>query len=588
MIRWRYILPRVLIVVAIIFTLRYVLSPLVQYVTTKSLQAATGLDLQLAGVDVEVFPLRLHYADIQVADPGTISRNGESVKIASATAVQVTLDSAALLHRRYVVKDARVSGLQFDATGRFRGSEEAVEQPSLSRSSAAVRWLSDLLSSTAENAKSEHDALAASSETLRRGDQIRRRWKMEYESLARRAAELEVAIKEVQQTAQGVDNPLRDWPRVDKTLNRTKEIQQELATVRKALDSLPADSRADLLTLDRARQEDIERIRQLRPLDLTAADTLGSELLTDQITKQIQQVRDYLDTGRQMSQWTPVESTARRQRGEVIDLSRKKQLPSFLIRRCEVSGVITADNRAYQLAGILENVTPQASLRNEPMRAKLKLQGEQTVRLEYVRDDQSQTAHEMLTIHWPEVEAVAVRLGSTDVMDLDLHQGRMELWVQIDVCGEEIAGRLVSRRTGVHIDSQVTPMIAETQMFHAFRNTVGNVDRVDVDADFKGSWNDLDLVVKTNLTGLFKTAVRDATARQTDVLRAQMESEVDRLYAGQVTFLQNWLAGQHSSTYELLAKADDAVQKVSRQVLSESSNADAYLGRLRGSRAGLQ
>src|SRR5690606_37092783 len=262
------------------------------------------------------------------------------------------------------------------------------------------------------------ESLAASSETLRRGDQIRRRWKAEYSMLADRATELEAAIKQVQQTAKGIENPLRDWPQIDATLNQAKEIQQELLQVRKTLAEMPAQFQADLLTMERAKQADLQRVRDALPFDPSAGDELGPGLLLQVVKAQLNQLRGYLDTGRNLSRWTVVKPRVERQRGEHIQLVA--QQPSLLVRHCELSGLLRSGGKPYELTGILENLTPQVKLRRDPLRARLRLQGEETVRLEYVRDDSAEIAHELLTMHWPEIKAPTVRLGSSENVKLSV------------------------------------------------------------------------------------------------------------------------------------------------------------------------
>ncbi len=276
MIRWSYVLPRVAMVVAMVVGLRYVLSPLIGYVVIQSIQAATGAKVDLATVEVGFFPPRLQGTHIQIANP---RQNKELRNLASAQAVELSIDGDALLRRRYVISTARISGLAIDSDRLSSGHLEPVEQSEAAEPSMAMQWLSAIFGSATDAAQDKLDALAESSETLRRGDQIRRRWKSEYAMLAGRAAELEVAIKEVQQTAKGIENPLRDWPRIDATLTQARDIQQELVLVRKSLDEMPAQFQADLLTMERAKQADLQRAREALPFDLSPGEELGPGLL---------------------------------------------------------------------------------------------------------------------------------------------------------------------------------------------------------------------------------------------------------------------------------------------------------------------
>jgi len=334
--------------------------------------------------------------------------------------------------------------------------------------------------------------------------------------------------------------------------------------------------------MEKAKQADLKRAREALPFDLADGEKLGPELLAQAIRNQINTMRGYLDTGREVSQWTVAKPKAERFRGEEIDLEKGNHLPSLLVRRCEVAGALRADGQQYTLAGILENLTPQSKLLRDPMRARIRLQGDQLIRLDYVRDNSGDIAQEMLTMHWPEIKAPTMRLGSKDSLDLDIRDGKMELWVQLNTTGDQIEGRLVSRRLGTRIELGGSDKVTRTPMFTTLQNSLASVDRIEVDANFVGTWKDPEVKISSNLTEVLKTGIRDATTGQIAATRQKMESEVNRVYTDQMGELQSWLASQQVKTSELLAKADNTVQDISRKVMSETNKADAYLGRLRG------
>lgn len=585
MIRWRYILPRLAVVATAILALRYLISPVMGYVTAQSLHRATGVQVQSGEAQLGLFPLRLQYNDVQVQWP----RHGKTGRgDTTAQSVELSVDGGALMRRRYVVRDAHINGLNLNVTDLGSGQLQLPEQPPGAVPSAAMRWLAGLFHLVTDAGKEQAGAVAASSESLRRGDQVRRRWKGEYALLARRSEELEAAIEQMQQTATGVENPLRDWRRLDVTLSKAKSIQQELALVRKSLDEMAAEFQADLVTMERARQADLQRASEALPLDLAASDTLGSGLLLPTVKAQIDHVRGYLDFIRELSQCRVDHPQGQRHRGEIIDLTPKTQLPTVLVRRCEISGLLSGDGHTYQMTGILENLTPQAKLRDQPLRARLRLQGEQTIRMQYVRDDSAAVPHESLTMHWPEVDGRVLRLQSADSLDLEIRGGRLELWVQLDSHGDQMTGRLVSRRVDTNVGLQAPEQVTATAMFASLQRSLAVVDRIEIDAEFKGHADDLEVTLSTNLSGVLKSGVREATAGHIAATRAAMQAEIDQLYAAQLTELQQWWVAQRTQTNEALAKADDKVQEISRKVLSETGSADTYIGRLRSNANNLQ
>lgn len=579
MIRWSYVIPRLMAVVVILLLVTYGLSPLAHRLTVSTLQTLTGAKVDLERVDVGLFPPRLLYHNLALANP---SGDKSMSNIASAESVELQIDGRELLSRRYVVRNARVAGLQFDSdrltTGHWDADPDAAEADS---PSFIGNWISERLDSLGDAAEDKLDRWVDESETRRRADQIRRRWKMEYEVLSKRAADLETAIRDIQETAKGIDNPLRDFPRVEATLNQAKSIQDELVSVRAKLESLPEQVRLDLQSMEKAKEKDRVRVRELVPFDMADGVELGSGLIRETVRLQLARARGYLDTGREVSKWTVSQPKVERSRGEAIDLDPRPELPTVLISRCEIAGQLRSGGKPYQLTGILENLTPQPKLREQPLRARLLLDGEQVVKVNYTRDDSTAEAAESLSLHWPTADAPTIRLGSNDTIDLDIRDGRIEWWVELQTQGEQLRGRVVSRRVDTRIELDAPERISRTAMFASLQGTLASIDQVQVEATLTGTWKEPEFAIQTNLTEILQTGVRDAAQRQLVDTRKRLESELEQAYAEQMRELEDWLASQQTKANELIAKANQTVQEAQGKILAETQKADAYLGRLR-------
>lgn len=579
MIRWSYVLPRLVAVVAILLFVTYGLSPLAHRLTVGMLQTLTGAKVDLEHVDVGLFPPRLLYRNLALANP---SGDKSMSNIASAEKIDLQIDGRELLRRRYVVSDARITGLQFDSDRLTAGhlvadpDSAAADEPSV-----IGNWISTWFDSVGDAAEDKLTQWVDESETRRRADQIRRRWKTEYELLSKRAADMETAIRDIQETAKGIDNPLRDFPRVEATLNQAKGIQDELVSVRAKLESMPEQVRLDLQSLEKAKEKDRVRVRELVPFDMAEGVELGTGLIRETVRIQLARARGYLDTGREVSKWTVTKPKIERSRGEVIDLDPRPEPPAMLISRCEIAGQLRSGGKPYQLTGILENLTPQPKLREQPLRARLRLDGEQVVKVNYTRDDSSAEVTESLSLHWPTADAPTIRLGSNDTIDLDIRDGRIEWWVELQTQGEQLRGRLVSRRVDTRIDLDAPERISRSVMFTSLQGTLASIDQVQVEATLTGTWQDPEVAIQTNLTEILKTGVREAAQQQLVDTRKRLESELDQAYAKQLRELQDWLASQQTQANELVAKANRTVQEAQGKIVAETQKADAYLGRLR-------
>lgn len=577
MIRWRFVLTRLIVIVGVVMLLRWGLGPVVSYVAIRGLESMTGAKVEIAQTRVGLFPPRVQFAEVHIADP----REDKEMRDAFyADTIDLVIDGEALMQRRWVAHQGKVTGLQIGARRTHSGHIE--EAPDfIDPSSSGPSMLSRLVGATTDRLSQQADAAMGELETVRRSKEIRARWEKEYKSLVLQARNLETQIREVRDRASGIDNPLRDIPEFERTLAQARQTRNDLHSVHKVIDSLPQRLQADLASLDEAKRIDIAKVDRYVPGDLNNTSDFGIELMADAVRAQIQQVRSYLESGRALANYTVVAPKNQRIRGQTYKLDPFSK-PNVMIRQCEIGGVMRADGNVYAMTGILENLSPTPQLLDEPTRARLRLEGPEILRVEYSRDRRNHGDVDLLTIHWPEMKAKPVRLGNEDEAGISIDGGQRELWVQIRTEGKRIEGRMVSKQTDVRMDLSIDPKFASSAAAKSLRKSLAAVDQIEIDAGFSGTWKDIDLNLNTNLGQILSRASQAAIDGQIRDTKAKLATRVNEAHLEQTQALQQWLGSQQREARSLLASADKSIEEMSQKVLSEVGNADAYLGRLRG------
>lgn len=579
MIRWSFVLTRLIIVVAIIMLLRWGLGPVASYVTIKGFESATGAKVEIGSAHVGLFPPSISYSDFRVADP----RKGKQMEdMFRAESIELVIDGDAMLHRRWVVRDGKITGLEIGADRDSSGHYEDEQEEAAPSPSDAPSFLTRMIAATTDSLSAEASALTENLETVRRSREIRDRWESEYDSLVVRARNLEKQIRSVRDEARGIDNPLRDWPQLQRTLEQAKQARNELMAVRQAIDTLPEQLQSDLASLDEAKKIDMQKVNQFVPGDLQNGDDFGIDMLKFAVQKQIDQIREYLDGGRTIANYTVVAPESERSRGEDFDLLGDAQLSALLVRRCEVGGLMRANGKMYTLKGIVENLTPTPELLREPTLVKFQLDGPDVVRVEYAVDRRRGADVDLLTLHWPQMEAKPLRLGSQHEAGIKISGGQRELWVQLRSEGENVEGRFVSKQTGLQMKLAVDSKFEKSAAVQSLQSSLDAVDRIEIDANFSGQWNDLALKMHTNLGQVFRRATQDAVNDQIVASKQKLQEQVDKAHLEQTLALREWLTSQQSEARSLLASADKSIEEMSQKVMSEVGDADVYLGKLRG------
>lgn len=577
MIRWRFVLTRLLIVIAVLALLRWGMGPVAQYVTIRGLETATGSKVDIKNTQVGLFPPSIHFSDVRVTDP----RDGKEMRDAlRAKSINLVMDGDALLRRRWIAKQGIISGIEIGAQRVTSGRLSRLETDTSDDNNTGPT-LDHLIGASKQRLTDEAKTVLLDLETIKCSQQIRSKWEADYQTLVVRAKNLEDQIRGVRDQARVVENPLRDLPELQRTLARARNARSELSSVHRAIDSLPSRLQADLVRLDQAKQIDLEKVDQYLPGDLASSGELGIEMLGDTVREQIQQVRSYLDGGRTLANYTVMAPESVRIRGVDHELTAQPA-PGLLLRHCEVSGILRVGEQSYKMRGFLKNVTPNPEKLDEPSRVSLRLEGPEVIRAEYVRDRRKDAEVDLLTLHWPEIKPQPVLIGKDGETSIQVTGGQRELWVQIKTEGDQMEGRLVSKQTGVSLDLMAPAKFANSAAAESLRESLSFVDRIEMDARFTGTWRDLDLKLSSNLGQVLRRAGEDAIAKQVADAKRQLAITIHQEHANQSLALQQWLGSRQNEAQSLLANAEKFTDEMGRKLQNEVGDADAYLGKLRG------
>ncbi|MCC9655390.1 TIGR03545 family protein [Rhodopirellula halodulae] len=576
MIRWRFLLTRLIVVATILMLLFWGLGPMASYITVRGLEASTGAKAEIGATRVALFPPQIQFDDVRVADP----RDDKEFRNAfQADSINFVIDGDALLRRRWVIDQGSIAGLQIGTTRDSSGHLDQTIEDEIESSGPSM--IEQLLSSATDGLSDRAEALGKDLETVRTGKQIRERWKNEYERLVRETKTLEQRVETIREAASGIDNPLRDWPELQRTLAEAEKVREQLIQLRQSMNAMPEEMRNDLARLEQAKQKDLDKVDAFVPGDLSESKNFGVDLVSAEIRRSLNQLRDYLENGRTLANYTVVAPDTERVRGEDYDFLGGNRRPELMVRHCDVSGTMRADGKVFTLSGVVENMTPTPELLADPTRARLRLEGPETVDVDYVRDRRQGDQLDRLTLHWPEMNADPIRLGRGKDVGIAIAGGVREVWVQLASRGEHLEGRLVSKQSGVNMRVDVKGDAGASAAAIQMNQSLANVDQVEIDAEFEGTWKDIDLKLNTNLGDVFNNAARTAIASQMEASKAKVAAQVNEAHREQMLELNEWMLAQQNQAQSLLARADKSVEELSRKILNEINGADQYLGKLK-------
>ena len=383
MLNWTYFAPRLTLAGLLWAFLAFAVDPLLCRGVRSSLAAAGG---DVTTVRTACFPPRLEVTGGFLAD-GLDAGNGHD--LAAFDRLTCDLDGCELLHGRFLVDEATLTGVRFDAPAR---GDRPGELPPLfpdwsvfDDADPAGRAADDVVddgngAGLGEFVGSLVDDLAAVAdpralETVRLAERLRGGWRVRFAELEGRSKELERGVRAVRDRVRGAGgvaagDPLRQAREYAASVERVRALLAEIQSLKEEMPALAARARADLTELNAAKERDLaeaRRVVRMRDLDpgLVARDLLGRELsmTLDTVLGYAGWLRGTLHRGRFPD--------PTRSRGETVLFPALVERPRLHVRRMTVAGELPAGGRVVPFTGTVTGLTDDPALLGEPAVTRL-------------------------------------------------------------------------------------------------------------------------------------------------------------------------------------------------------------------------
>ena len=117
MIRWRYLLPRLVLLGIVLGLIGLGLDPLVRWALISTGQSMTGAKVEIGSLETAPMATVVTLGDLRVADPRDPMKNLFEIE-----RLALDLDAAALLRRKFIVDTARIDGIRVGTSRETSGA----------------------------------------------------------------------------------------------------------------------------------------------------------------------------------------------------------------------------------------------------------------------------------------------------------------------------------------------------------------------------------------------------------------------------------------------------------------------------------
>lgn len=547
-VRWKFVLPRLAFVLLLGLLFRFGLDPALKWAIVSTGQSSVGAKVELADVETSLRDGQIVLRQLAIANPRSPLRN-----LMQAERAHLFLDVNALLHKRFVIRDGTISGLQFDTDRKTSG--ELVETPEEENSEGSM--LSPWLESGNQFASNWFDELAGrldtdladQLETPRVAKELEERWPQQYRDMRGRVKEIEQSIKELEKTLREVrKNPLRHIEKIGQLQQQLVAMQSNLQTLQKQIEQLPRQAEADRQAIRVARQNDEQFLRQKFAIADLDGEGLSETLLGETVNRRLTSALEWVSWARRQIPARGMKSQTVRTRGTNVIFGKAQ--PRYLVEKLQLEGEARLGGEPLQIMGTLTGATSEPHLWADPMRISLKGSGATTLSLVATLDRREAVAVDHLQFSCPQLAMPGRTLGNSEKLAIEIASGRASIEIDLTLTENQLAGQIVFSQPAIHM-TVGAGSTKNRRLTAAIEKALASVSQVDAQVTLAGTISKPQVSLESDfgpqLAAGINTAVQQLIQERGEALLAKTQAKVDKQ-------LQRLEQARQEAQQELLAK----------------------------------
>jgi uncharacterized protein (TIGR03545 family) len=517
---------------------------------------------------------------LTVANPDNLMQN-----LVEVSAFRLNVDAGQAVYKKLIVDEMALEGIRLNTDRKtkakaYKPKEKATDGTSSPASGEDSGAKSEFSFASGLDIKSPEDILKSEKlETLEAVESSKihlQELKVKWEEKIKNELSPQ-AIEEIKQRIMELKDKAKK-PDLGNIQGLTGEFQAIRDDIQGKLDSIPklkedlkkdiAQSKKMVADLKSLPQKDFDRLKKKYSLSAEGGGNLVGTLLKgpvkeklDKFWKYYRMVSPYLSGGGKKE--ATAEETYVRGKGVWIPFGQKSRLPDFLVRHASLS----MDLFDTKIAGNLQDLSDNQKVYGKP--AVLNFLSKEDDRfdqfsLQMKLDRTKAEAQDSIN---GEVRALKLeKMEAGDGMMID--KGSANLSGVFRIVGEnQVAGTLQANL------SQLALSISEKEgdvIFNSVAKALGDVREFMVDVSIKGTMDDYELDINSNLNNIISGAVKNLVADKAKEFESSLKASIGEATLGPLGDLQGLLGGV-SGNGKLLESGESSLKDLLKQAVGGSS-----------------
>jgi uncharacterized protein (TIGR03545 family) len=547
MIRWGYLIPRLVLAAALAAFLTYGLAPLVRWAAVTYGSRALGAKIEIDSLELSLARVNAKLCGVQVANPSSPAKN-----LFRASHLQLDLDRDALLQHRLVVREGRISGLRIDAP---RDTSGALDWPDSTepahewdRAAFCRQWLLPIAGRLREDLESDLVTPGLCRELAERWPNEYRRLESEIDTLKDRGAKLKELVREIRE-AKSIPDP-----------QRIEHVAGEIEGIRGQLEGLPGDVRRlrdqvkqDAVSIQEGRDHDVAVLRSKLDIQSLNGESLSQYLLSGEQAARVQELLAWVEWTRNCIPRRREFVQPQRFRGRIVRFGDARPLPEVVFERLALDGEFRHDGELVPFTGTVTGVTNRPAVYGQPAVVDVKTGPDAPLHVHAVLDRTGRIPHDRLVIDLPHWKMPARQLGDPQQFALTLEPGQAAVRLEIDLRDDELAGQLAFVQQSVQLETTLANAYGGETLKTRLNQALAHVTQLNVTVDLSGTLRRPRTRLHSDLGPQIAGGLTIAARQEVQMRVEQLTGLVDREVHKHLSELEGLV---NARTDELLARLD--------------------------------
>ncbi|NOY42576.1 MAG: TIGR03545 family protein [Planctomycetes bacterium] len=546
--RWKYVVPRLILLLAVAAALRFGLDPTIRWAIVASGESAIGAKVELAEVKTSLRNGEVVFSNLAIANPSSPLRN-----LLQTEEAKLQIDINALLHKRFVVNDGTVKGIEFDTDRTTSGKlaetpDDANEGPSVfdpwlnSAGQFGEQWLDQLNGRLGQGLVDQLESPKVAKELEQRWPQQYKEIRAQIDSLREQSKSLEKQFREVRK------NPLRNLQGLGQLQQQLATADAQLRSLQQQLTALPQQIEADRQAVLLARQRDEAFIRSQLQFTKIDGDSITQMLLGDATSQGLTAALDWIGWARRQIPSKRNTLPASRGRGTTVIFGQAK--PQFWIKRLQLEGQAQTGGQPIHLVGSLTNATSAPQLVAEPTKLSLRSDEGRMLAIDLTLDRRGETAIDHLQIACPQITLPGRTIGNAEKLAIQIAPSSATFHLDLTVTGNQLAGQIVFKQTEAQL-SATSDSQKNKRLIATLGQALDQIKQVEANVTLAGTLQKPGISLQSDLGNQLaagiNNSVKQLLEKQSQALLASTRKKVDAQ-------LERLAQARQQAQQELLAK----------------------------------